>query len=357
MPPSNATTRVLPTLAQALAAELARSLRAPLSLLGAVAGLGTLGFWLIGEGRWSWLDCAYMTSITLTGVGYGEILEPMGPGARLFAMGLMWTGMGVALYAVSAITAFVVDKRLKDFFRERKMQAKLLQMSGHYIVCGAGQVGRHVIGEIITTGRSLVVVDDDAQSAQWVRENYPDLGVICDDATEEEVLKRAGIERAAGLVATLRDDSRNMLITVQARYASPTVKIGARCGHNNLAEKFYRAGADYVVNPDFIGGMRIASEMIRPQVVSFLDRMLRGKDPSVRVEEITLAPGCGLAGQRLEAAGLLEKTGLTPIALQRAGDEDFIYNPGPDCRLEAGAVLIVIGSPSQTERLRRLCEG
>ncbi len=345
------------SLARALAVELLAHLRLPLSLLAGVFGLGTAGFWLIGDGRWSWLDCAYMVSITLTGVGYGEILEPMTPGARLFAMGLMWTGMGVALYAVSTVTAFIVESRISELFRERKMEALLVGMRGHYIVCGAGRVGRHVIGEIRSTGRPLVVVDDDPARTEWVRENHPGLGIVLGDATEEAVLAQAGLARATGLIAALGDDSRNMLITVQARYANPKVKIGARCGQNNLVDKFYRAGADYVVNPDFIGGMRIASEMIRPQVVGFLDRMLRGKDPSVRVEEVGVEEGSALAGETLARARIFERTGLAPIALRSAPGEEFAYNPGPEQVLRPGAVLIVIGGPEQTSRLKDLCAG
>ena len=346
-----------PSLARALAAELLTHLRLPLSLLSGVFILGTVGFWFIGEGRWTWLDCSYMVSITLTGVGYGEILEPMTPGARLFAMGLMWTGMGVALYAVSTVTAFIVESRISELFRERKMEALLGGMRGHTIVCGAGRVGRHVIGEIHSSGRALVVVDDDSGRTDWVRETYPGLGIVRGDATEEAVLAQAGLDRAEGLIAALGDDSRNMLITVQARFANPKIKIGARCGQNNLVDKFYRAGADYVVNPDFIGGMRIASEMIRPQVVGFLDRMLRGKDPSVRVEEVTVERGSALAGLTLAQAQLLARTGLAPIAMRSAPGQEFSYNPGPEQPLRAGAVLIVIGGPGQTAKLKDLCAG
>lgn len=346
-----------PSLARVLAGDLLASLRLPLKLLAGVFGLGTAGFWLIGEGRWGWLDCAYMVSITLTGVGYGEILEPMTQGARLFAMVLMWAGVGVVLYAVSTVTAFVVESRMSEIFRERKMEARLKGMRDHTIVCGAGQVGRHVMAEINAAGRSLAVIDDDPARIDWVRENLPAAGVVLGDATEEEALAQAGLMRAAGVIAALKDDSRNMLITVQARFANPRVKIGARCSQNNLVDKFYRAGADYVVNPDFIGGMRIASEMIRPQVVGFLDRMLRGKDPTVRVEEVTVGPGGALAGQSLGEARLLARTGLAPVAVKPAGGEDYIYNPDPGLVLAAGAVLIVIGGPAQTGLLRKLCAG
>ena len=343
------------SLAKSLARELAGRLRIPLSLLGAIFCLGTLGYRLLGQGRWSWLDCAYMTSITLTTVGYGEVLEPFGPAERLFSIGLMWSGLGVTLYAVSAVTALLVEETLYSYLRERKMEARVNAMENHFIVCGAGGVGRHVIREMVANRKEMVVIEDSPEKIAWVRQTFPDLPTVQGDATEEAVLMRAGLDRALGLVAALPDDSQNMLITVQARYASRQVKIGARCQSNNLVEKFYRAGANYVVNTNMIGGLRIASEMIRPQVVNFLDRMLRGKDPTVRVAEVAVGPALASAGHSLEQAGIVQQTGLRPIALKRAHDDDFTYNPAPQTPLEEGMVLIVIGNPEQIERLRGLC--
>lgn len=339
----------------AVMAELLKRLHLPLSLLAGSMAVGTLGFRFLGQGRWSWLDCAYMTSITLTTVGFGEILEPMTPNARLFAMALMWLGMGVTLYAVSTVTAFIVEQRLTNFFRERKMEITLRQISGHVIVCGAGQVGFHVAGELVTSGRIAVVVDDDAERLNLLTQAYPGLLTVKGDATEESVLRKVGLERAEGMIAVLREDSQNMLLTVEARYANPGLKICARCQHNNLVEKFYRAGADYVVNPDFIGGMRIASQMIRPQVVNFLDRMLRGKEPGTRVEEVALSEGATLAGLTIAQARLRERTGLVLLALKRPDQDEFLYNPGPEEILVPGSMLIVIANPRQAEELRGLC--
>ncbi|MFH1060563.1 MAG: potassium channel protein [Pseudomonadota bacterium] len=341
-------------LARAVLSELWRRLRLPVTLLAAIFVGGTGIYWLLGGGNWSLLDCAYMTSITLTTVGYGEILDPT-PEMRFFTMLLMWSGMGVALYAISTITAFVVEEHLSLFLKERRMEAMIKAMNGHFIVCGAGRVGRHAIAEIAANQHPVVVIEDRAEGVDWLKQNFPQVPVLQGDATDEEMLQRAGIERAAGLAAVLPDDSQNMLITVQARFINGRVRIGARCSTRNLVEKFYRAGATYVVNTDFIGGMRLASEMIRPQVVNFLDRMLRGKDPTVRVAEVTVEPGAVVAGQALGESGISARTGLRPVALKLPAEADFIYNPGPDQRLEPGMVVIVIGNPGQIKALQDLC--
>lgn len=339
---------------KAVLSELWRRLRTPFTLLCAIFVVATGGYWLLGHGKWSVLDCAYMTSITLTTVGYGEILDPT-PEMRLFTMVIMWSGMGIALYAISAITAFVVEEHLSLFLKERRMETMLKALSGHFIVCGSGRVGRHAIAEMATNQHPVVVIDDQAEGVDWLKQNFPQVPVLLGDATDEELLARAGIERATGLLAVLPDDSQNMLITVQARFANPRLRIGTRCSSRTLVEKFYRAGATYVVNTDFIGGMRLASEMIRPQVVSFLDRMLRGKDPSVRVAEVTVEEGSDLADMVMGGTRLVEHTGLRPVALRPPGCEDFVYNPGPDQLLRQGTVIIVIGNPAQIKALQKLC--
>ena len=345
-------------LAQAVYAELWRRLRTPLTLLVSVFLTGTVGYWLLGHGEWAWLDCAYMTSITLTTVGYGEILDPTGrAGVRLFSMFLMWSGMGAALYAVSTITAFIVEEQFSRLLKERRMEAMIKALSGHTIVCGAGGVGRHVIAEMVANQHPVVVIEDQAERVAWLQENMPQVPVLHGDATDEQMLLRAGVERAAGVVAALNDDSQNMLITVQVRFINASLRVGARCSSRTLVDKFYRAGATYVVNTDFIGGMRLASEMIRPQVVGFLDRMLRGKDPSVRVAEVMVDAGSTVEGKTLREAQIAERTGLRAIAIKQPGEAEFIYNPGPDLALLPGSVLIVIGNPAQVKHLGGMCRG
>jgi voltage-gated potassium channel len=272
-------------------------------------------------------------------------------------MVLMWLGMGVTLYAVSTITAFLVETDLRRILRERRMEKKLAGMKDHYIVCGLGKTGFNIVHELYNTQQPCVAIDAMQENLQRTQKHFEGLYYLHGDATEEEVLKRSNIEQAAGIIAALRDDSDNLLITVQARYINPSIKIVARCNENNLIDKFYRAGANYVVNPAFIGGMRMASEMLRPHVVTFLDRMLRGKDQSVRVEEAAVGKDSPWAGKTLEQADIPRHTGLVVVALKHPEADDFTYNPVPGERLVPGSVFIVIGSSEQVAELRRLCNG
>jgi voltage-gated potassium channel len=344
-----------PTSATALTRELLERLIRPVLMVLIVFLFGMFGFLIVGAGKWSLFDCAYMTSITLTTVGYGEVLEEMGQNGRIFAMVLMWTGMGVTLYAISTITGFVVEQNLTRILRERKMEKRIAAMKDHYIVCGVGKTGFNVLKELAESKRPCVVIEIKPERIEWIHKQFQNLHFIQGDATEEDVLKRAGIEKASGILAALGEDSHNLLITVQARYVNPATKIVARCQENNLADKFYRAGANYVVNPAFIGGMRMASEMVRPHVVSFLDRMLRGKDKTVRVEEVELCAGSPWVGQCLNDIDMRGSTGLIPISLKHPEDDDFRYNPAKDEILRPGTVMIVIGNPEQIAGLRHFC--
>ncbi|MGV8073182.1 MAG: potassium channel family protein [Syntrophobacteraceae bacterium] len=337
------------------ARQLLERLVVPVLLLVFAGLAGTVGFMILGHGRWSFLDCLYMTSITLTTVGYGEVLDQMGSGGRVFAMVVMWSGMGVTLYAVSTITAFLVETDLVHMLKEKRMEKHISALKGHIIVCGAGNTGFNVLKELHATRRPCLVIDDDKERLQWVQNHIEGIYYLYGNATEEEILKRAGIEKAAGIIATLRSDSDNLLITVQARYVSPGIKIVARCNENSLADKFSRAGADYIVNPAFIGGMRMVSEMIRPHVVSFLDRMLRGQDQSIRVEEVSVGGCSQWVNRTLRDADIQRRTGLMPIALRHSDQKDFTYNPSPDELLRPDTVIIVIGSPSQIEAMRSYC--
>lgn len=328
----------------------------PALLLLIVFVFGTLGFFFLGGGKWSFFDCAYMTSITLTTVGYGEILEDFGTDGRFFAMILMWSGMGVALYAVSTITGFVVERKFSRILRERKMEKNIAALKNHFIVCGGGHTAVNVLKELMTSRRPCVSIERNPERIEWIAAQFPGHYYIQGDATEEEVLLAAGIERASGILAILAEDGSNILITVQARYINPDIKIVARCHENNLIEKFYRAGANYVVNPSFIGGMRMASEMIRPHVVSFLDRMLKGSD-AVRVEEVTVGEESPWVGHSLREIDIQGKTGLIPVSLKHPEDAEFTYNPSQDEVLEPQSIIVVIGNPQQVSNLREFLAG
>lgn len=346
------------SLLRGLAGEFVQRLWIPLLLVALVFLAGSLGFYIVGKGEFPLFDCIYMTSFTLTTVGYGEVLQPMSTSARLVAIGIMWIGMGMVLYAISTVTAFIVEHNLTSLFRERKMEKKIASFKGHIIVCGLGDIGRHVISELHTTRRPTVVIDSGPEQLEWLQTHFgQDMPFVSGDATNEEVLVRANIASATGVIACLPEDSQNMLITVEARFVNPEIRIVTLCRTVNLIDKFYRAGANFVIDPGQISGLRVASQMIRPGVVTFLDRMLRGADPSIRVDEVVVSPNSSLVGRSLTDSRVYEKTGLFPIALKKTGASDFFYNPNPAEVIEAETVLIVIGTAEQADRLRGLCQG
>lgn len=342
---------------EGLAGQFMRRLILPLLLIALSFFGGTLAFYLMGSSKWSLLDCLYMTSITLTTVGYGEVLEGMDQKARILAMILMWVGMGVVLYAVSTVTAFVVEKNLSRYLRERRMIKQIESLRGHIIVCGLDSTGRQVVSELYASGQTPVALEMNQENIDRAGAMFPDLPIIKGDASSEEFLRKAGVERALGVLALLPDDGQNLLITVETNYVNPDIKIAVRISENSLADKFRRAGADYVVNPSFIGGMRLASVIARPSVVGFLDKMLRGQGPSVRVEEATVREGSGLVGQTLDQADLYGRTGLRPVALKPPGSDDYIYNPGGEEVIKEGMVIIVISDRASLDKLKKLCGG
>lgn len=230
------------------------------------------------------------------------------------------------------------------------MEQRIEDLKNHFIICGAGETGTHIVRELFTTKRQCVVIEADPVRIAWLREHFADLLILRGDATDEAVLLRAGLMHAVGIFAALGDDGRNMLVTVLASFNNSNLKIVSECGDNSLSTKFYRAGADYVVNPMFIGGMRMVSEMVRPQVVTFLDRMLRDQS-ATRVEQVNIAAGSRLAGKTLGEVPIYEISGLVPIALERA-DGAVVFNPGPNEVLIPGMAIIVIGDPDQVEKLR-----
>lgn len=252
----------------------------------AVFSVGVAGYTIIGHGKHRFVDSLYMTVITLTTVGYGEII-PMenNPAGRIFTMFLLLFGMGILVYFVSAITAFLVEGQLEHVFWRKRMRQAIAELKHHVIVCGAGVVAGHLIEELVRVQRPVVAVIPQG-SAPPQLDVPQELPHIVGDAADEDVLAEAGLARADGLVAALELDRDNVLVTLTARQMNPAVRIVAMLVDPRHEGKLRRAGADSVVSPFLIGGMRMASEMIRPMVVTFLDTMLRDRDRNLRVEEV-----------------------------------------------------------------------
>jgi voltage-gated potassium channel len=323
--------------------------------LSIVIGGGTLGYWLIGDGRWEAWDCLYMTVITVTTVGYGEVLPDMDvtPHARSFTMVLLVFGTGVLVYFASTITAFIVEGDLKDILWKARLKKRIKRMKDHIIVCGVGSTGRHIVEELIKTLQPVVAVDSNLEVLKEIADAYPkaEYSYLVGDATDDDMMNAAGLTNARGVVAALSSDKDNLYVVVSARQMNPQCRIIARCAELSHVEKIKRAGADGVVSPNFIGGMRMASELMRPAVVKFLDEMLRDQR-AMRIEEITIGAGSGLDGKTLLDANVRERFGMSVLAVRGAGGGGWSYNPELMTKLGAGMVLVVLGSAAQVKDLQ-----
>jgi voltage-gated potassium channel len=222
--------------------------------------VGTLGYKVIAGSEDSIFDCFYMVFITVTTIGFGETIDLTdNPAGRVWTIIVALSGIGVLFYGLSNVTAFFVEEDITNAFRRRKMDKKISALKDHYIVCGAGLVGYHVINELFNTEREFVVVELDSAHRNKIEEDFPDQPIIEGNATEERVLKKAGIEKARGLFAVTEDDNQNLVISLTARHLNSKLKIVSRCIDLEHAEKMKKAGADSVISPNFIGGLRIAT--------------------------------------------------------------------------------------------------
>jgi voltage-gated potassium channel len=334
-------------------------LRRAAFILTIVVGLmvaGTIGFAQI-QG-WSLSDAWYMTVITLSGVGFEEVrdLNDHTPG-RLLVTFLLAGGITTMGLWFALITASIVEMDLAHVFRKRRTMKEIGRVRQHIIVCGAGRTGRQVVREIAAAGVPHVVVERDAGQAEQVRQSSPGMLVIEGDATRDEILVEAGVGAAKGLVSCLSSDTDNLFVCLSARDLQPNLTIVARAYDGETMKKLYKAGADHVVSPNLTGGIRMASMLVRPQVVSFLDVVTRGDGLSLRIEQVRIPANSALADHTLAEAQLRQKTGLIVIAVrrmdQREEEGELIYNPGPDAVVRSGDVLIVLGSQEQIDKLVR----
>lgn len=326
-----------------------------LVLVGVVWG-GATGYWWIGDGKWAFHDCLYMTVITLTTVGYGETLDGMDkvPYARDFTMVLLLFGTGAIVYFASTITAFIVEGDLKNVLFASRMKKRMKRMKEHVVVCGAGSTGRNVIEEMLKVGIPVIAIDVDEHELKEIADDYPksEYTYLVGDATDDEVMESANLANARGLVAALSGDKDNLYLVVSARQAAPHLRIVARCSELSHVEKIKKSGADAVVSPNYIGGMRLVSEMVRPAVVKFLDEMLRDKTKAYRIEEINLGEKASDFGASLRDARVRERFGMTVLAVRESESTPWRYNPEADQKLGPGMTLVVLGSAEQVAKLR-----
>ena len=323
-------------------------------LLIVVVIVSVIGYRTLGGPEWSFLDCLYMTVITLSTVGYGETHDMShNPALRIWTMGVLITGIGVLGYAFTSITQFLIEGELRGLLKRRQMSKGISDLKEHFIICGMGETGHHVMGELARTRRPFLCVDLNQQRIDKLLEHEEFLHII-DDATDDEVLLRAGIDRAAGLITCLGSDKDNLFITLTARQLNSNMRIVAKAKDMKVVAKLQKAGADAVVSPQLIGGLRLVSEMIRPHVVGFLDKMIRDERETVRIEEVVLSAGSDMAGKTVQESGIRSQTGLLILAIKDANSPGYNYNPSPGTHLKVGATMVVLGEVSQIAALRRL---
>lgn len=324
-------------------------------LFAAILLFGTLGYMAI-EG-WPAGDSLYMTVITLTAVGYDEV-HPLSPTGRIFTSLILAGGItGLGLW-FAFLTSFIVELDLAHVFRNRRIQKEIKKMKNHVIVCGAGRTGKQVVEELLMAGETFVVIERDRKLVEEMHELLPEMPVIEGDATVDHFLEEAGIAEARGLIACLSADTDNLFVCLSARDLRKDIEIVARAYEEETVPKLYRAGANHVVSPNASGAIRMASFMVRPTVVSFLDVATRSPDLTLRLEQETVQPSSPMAGKTLMDARIPQNTGLIVIAVRKKNPEGseekytYEFNPVASTRLEPGDVMIVLGSPEKIQKLR-----
>lgn len=316
-------------------------------LLVAVTGVGMLAYVAIGLDV---EDALYQTVLTVATVGYREI----GPDEvvdsaryRIVTIVLVVTGVGTALYTLGVILEAIVEGRLTDQMWRRRMDRTIAGMSDHVIVCGWGRVGQTIAGSLTGAGIQVVAIDLDP-------DRFTDVPVpfIEGDATDDAVLAAASIHQARALVAALDSDASNLFVTLSGRSVRPDLFIVARARIESAEAKLLQAGADRVVNPQHIGGQRIAAMILQPSVTDFLDVVMHDADIEFRLAEVEVPAGSGIAGETLRDAHIRDRTGALVLAMRDA-EGRFRSNPTPETKICPGEVLIAIGTPEQLEALRR----
>ena len=315
--------------------------------------IGTFGFWLIGSGESSLLDALFMTVITITTIGYGEVVDVSSPGGRIFTILIAASGIGVLFYMITNLTALAVEGELTKSFWRGRMERKASNLKGHYIVCGIGEVGWHIATELCTTKRAHVIVDVNGHNIDKALQAFPNSVFLEGDATDESTLLRAGIDKAKGLFAVTGDDNLNLVVTLTAKELNPSVRVVARCSAVANTGKMKKAGTDAIVSPDLIGGLRMASEMIRPTVVSFLDTMLRDREKNLRVEEISVPDH--FVGKAISALALKRYRNSLLLAVKTSGH--WRYNPGDDYIIEPESALVLMTTPEERDKLETIFGG
>jgi voltage-gated potassium channel len=322
-----------------------RNLRLIVLALAGVVLIGTTGFHFI-EG-WPWFDGFYMVITTLTTIGYQEV-HLLSHAGRVFNVFIIIAGVSLVFLAIGSLTQALLEFELRSFFGRRKMEREIGRLSDHYIICGAGRVGRSA-ARILAVSRApyVMIEQNEAKVARYGGEWL----VLVGDATQEETLRQAQIEYARGLVAATTTDATNLYIVLTARGLNPKLKIIARASEEDAEKHLLTAGADSVVSPYTFAGNRIAQSFLRPHVVSFLDTATTHLGLDLEIGEVFVGPDSPFVGKTIEGSRIRQERGLIVLAIKK--EKAMQFNPSPDDRIEPGDYLIAMGEPAQLRRLEQ----
>jgi voltage-gated potassium channel len=318
--------------------------------VGCAIGLGTVVFHRI-EG-WSILDSLYVTAQTVTTVGFGD-LAPRTIRGRAFATVFMLVGVGIVLYALTSAVQSIVQSEMVATFGRRRLSRKMSKLRNHFIICGAGRVGSHLIRSLQGSDETFIVIESNAQKVGQLLDFG--IAVLVRDATLEESLIEAGVENAKGLAACLPNDSDNVYVVLTARDLNPNIHIVARAAEEQAEAKLIRAGANRVVAPTIIGGHRMAMALTKPAVGDFLDS-ITANQLDLGFEQLEVEPVSSFVGRRLSETNIRSQLNIVIVSIRRANGE-IVFNPNAEAVIQAGDMLIAIGSAESLAQLTALARG
>ncbi|MBF0277669.1 MAG: NAD-binding protein [SAR324 cluster bacterium] len=319
----------------------------PVVTMTFLLAIGTVGFWMLSGRQASLFDGFYMTIITVSTIGFHEIIDLSDnvPG-RIFTIFIALSGIGILTYLISQITAALIEGTLIESLKRKKMIKLIEKLEDHYIVCGIGNVGSNIVKELLTHDLACVFVEMNESSLEKALDKFEHPFYIKGDATEDSVLHGAGIEKAKGLFAALENDKDNLVLCFTARQLNPQLKIIANCRQVQNLEKLEKAGADEVVSPAFIGGFHMASEMIRPNVVSLMESIY---NEGLNVEEISIPDQ--FIGKPLSDLNLVKYPETILIAVKN--EENWQFNPSKKYLAQQGDILTFVNSGKNDDQLKK----
>jgi voltage-gated potassium channel len=317
-----------------------------IALIFLIISFGTVGYMVI-EG-WNFLESFYMTIITLTTVGYGEV-HKLSDAGRFFTIALIVGGVGTVFYALSTGAKIMLEGELQALFGRQRLEKRIREMKDHYIVCGYGRMGRIICRELREEKVPFIVVE----KKRDILEEKKDFLIFEGDATNDEVLKEVGIDKAKGLISVLPTDAENLYVVLSARGLNPRLQIVARAGEEGSEQKLLRAGADRVVSPYHIGGLRIAQTILKPAVVDFIEFATKSGNIDLQMEEIYLTEDSKLVGRTLDECGFGRELGIIIVAIKQ-GSGDMRFNPTFRSTVKAGDTLIALGDRAKLRILEEM---